>query len=365
MKIFEQRSTREILRRKAQKIGRRPLLMGGGAAMLASGAGPLPAAAQSVTVPMGIWGGVMIDTVRAVAEPAFAAKNPNVKFQFNVRGATDAYSRLLVSRDRPDEAGGMWNDLFSALGGKANMFTRFDDALVPDRKNLIQKLQPVDGVGIAFAVQPYGIAYNPKFVEKPTSWLDLFNPKYAGKVGLIDNFYDHFVMLSRVLGKDEHDIEIAFDEWAKHKKNVGVFTNTFPQLQDLLDKGEMWIGPHWGGFATGAMRSGLNLAFAWPKEGCTQASVIAHANANMAPELSQNAQRFMNIWLTPEYQAILLEKAGLSPTNPAVKIPPELAKLDGIITEERLANNKIVQYDYAYVGANLAKMKRLFDEKLR
>jgi spermidine/putrescine-binding protein len=307
----------------------------------------------------------MIDTVRAVAEPQFTARNPNVKFEFNIRGATDAYSRILVSQDRPGEAGGMWNDTFSALGAKANMFVPFDDALVPERKGLIKAVQPGNGLGIAFAVQPFGIAYNPKFVEKPTSWLDLFNPKYKGKVALIDNFYDHYVMLSRVMGKDEHQIEIAFDEWGKHKDQVGVFTNTFPQLQDLVDKGEMWLGPHWGGFATGAMRSGLNIAFAWPKEGCTQATVIAHANRNMPAEASQTAQRFMNTWLTPEYQGLLLEKAGLSPTNPAVKIPPELAKLDGIITEERLATNKIIQYDYAHVGANLAKMKRLFSEKLR
>ena len=364
MTISERRSEPKFPRRKPLTSGRRGLLAGAGAALVAAG-GSRQAAAQSVTVPMGIWGGVMIDTVRAVAEPAFTAKNPNVKFQFNVRGATDAYSRILVSPDRPDEAGGMWNDLFSALGAKANMFVPFDDALVPERKNLIKALQPQNGLGIAFAVQPYGIAYNPKFVEKPTSWLDLFNPKYQGKVGLIDNFYDHFVMLSRVMGKDEQNIEIAFDEWGKNKKQVGVFTNTFPQLQDLLDKGEMWLGPHWGGFATGAMRQGLNLAFAWPKEGCTQASVIAHANRNMPAEASQTAQRFMNTWLTPEYQTILLDKAGLSPTNPAVKISPELAKLDGVITEERLAANKIVQYDYAYVGANLARMKRMFDEKLR
>ncbi len=365
MKIAEQRPSSGLLRRDAHRIGRRHLLVGGGAALLASSAGLRRVAAQSITVPMGIWGGIMIETVKAVAEPAFAAKYPNVALQFNVRGATDEYSRLLVSRDRPDEAGGMWNDLFSALGSKAGMFDKFDDSLVPDRKSLIEKLQPADGLGIAFAVQPFGIAYNPKYVEKPTSWFDLFNPKYEGKVALIDNFYDHFVMFARALGKDEHDIEIAFDEWAKHKKSIGVFTNTFPQLEDLLDKGEMWLGPHWGGFATGAMRRGLNIAFAWPKEGCTQASIIAHTTKNVAPEISKFGQRFMNVWLTPEYQTTLLERAGLSPTNLAVKIPPELAKLDGIITEERIKTNPIIQYDYAYLGANLAKMKRLFSEKLR
>ena len=47
---------------------------------------------------------------------------------------------------------------------------------------------------------------------------------------------------ARVLGKDEHDIEIAFEEWGKHKRNIGVFTSTFPQLENLLDKGEMWLG---------------------------------------------------------------------------------------------------------------------------
>lgn len=365
MTIAAEPSGNGVLPFETGPIGRRRLLAGCGAALVASAASPRPLSAQSLAVPMGIWGGIMIDTVKAVAEPAFASRNPNVNLQFKVRGATDAYSRLLVLRDRPDEAGGMWNDLFSALGTKANMFTQFDDNLVPDRKNLIAALQPADRFGITFAVQPYGIAYNPKFVEKPTSWFDLFNPKYEGKVALIDNFYDHFVMLARAMGKDEHDIEVAFDEWAKHKKNIGVFTTTFPQTEDLLDKGEMWLAPHWGGFATGAMRRGLNIAFAWPKEGCTQASVLAHANRNIPPPVSEAAQRFMNIWLTAGYQSVLLDKAGLSPTNSAVTIPPELAILDGIITEERLRTNKIVQYDYAHVGANLNQLKRLFSEKLR
>jgi putative spermidine/putrescine transport system substrate-binding protein len=351
-------------RRGVRAVRRRKMLLGGGAAVLVAAA-PRRAAAQSTVVPMGIWGGIMIETVKSVAAPRFAAQYPNVQLTFSVRGATDEYSRMLVTRDHPDEAGGMWNDLFSALAVKAGMVTKFDDSFVPERANLSAKLQPADGVGITFAVQPYGIAYNPKYVEKPTSWLDLFNPKYEGKVGLIDNFYDHFVMLSRVLGKDEHNIEIAFDEWAKHKKSIGVFTNTFPQLEDLLDKGEMWLGPHWGGFATGSMRRGLNIAFAWPKEGCTQASVIGHATKNVAPDISEFGQRFMNVWLTPDYQSTLLEKAGLSPTNTAVKIPPELAALDGIITEARLKSHQIIQYDYAYVGANLTRIKRLFDEKLR
>jgi putative spermidine/putrescine transport system substrate-binding protein len=339
--------------------------VGAGAAALTLATGVRRAAADPITVPMGIWGGVMIDTIKSVAAPKFAAQYPDVQLTFNVRGATDEYSRLLVLRDHPDEAGGMWTNLFSALAGKAGMLTKFDDRFVPERANLIASLQPADGVGIAFAVQPFGIAYNPKFVEKPTSWLDLFNPKYEGKVGLIDNFYDHFVMLSRVLGKDEHDIEIAFDEWGKHKKSIGVFTNTFPQLEDLLDKGEMWLGPHWGGFATGSMRRGLNIAFAWPKEGCTQASVIANITKNTPPNISEFGQRFINVWLTPDYQTTLLDKAGLSPTNASVKIPAELAALDGIITEQKLKTNPLIQYDYAYVGANLTKIKRLFDEKLR
>ena len=47
--------------------------MGGGAAMLASSAGLRRVAAQSITVPMGIWGGIMIETVKAVAESAMRA----------------------------------------------------------------------------------------------------------------------------------------------------------------------------------------------------------------------------------------------------------------------------------------------------
>lgn len=346
-------------------IGRRAMLSAAGGAALGTLARSRPAAAESVAVPVGVWGGVMDETVRGVAVPQFTARYPDASLQLTVRGAADAYPRLLVSRDHPPESAGMWTNTFSALGGRVGLFQPFSDALVPDRKELLPALQPADGLGIAFAVQPYGIAYNPKYVEKPTSWLDLFNPKYEGKVAVIDNFWDCFVMLSRVLGKDEHNIEIAFDEFAKHKKNIGIFTTTFPQLEELLDKGEMWLGPHWGGFATSAQRRGLNIAFAWPKEGCTQASVIAHTNKNVAAPVNEMAQRFVDIWLTADFQQALLEKACLSPTNRTVSIAPELAALEGVITEERLKTHPLIQYDYAYMAQRLPEVTRMFREKLR
>ncbi|MCO5089833.1 extracellular solute-binding protein [Bosea sp. (in: a-proteobacteria)] len=346
-------------------MNRRQALALGGSAVVAPALIGGRAFAQAAAVEIGTFAGGNFDIVRDVAVPAFKKENPGATINVVMRTAADHYPKLLVTRDKPREAGGMWNDTFSALGSKAGLFAPFDPALVPEQKRLNQDLQPKNGLGIAVAVQPYGIAYNPKYVEKPKSWFDLFNPKYAGRVGMHYNFWDQYVALAYALGKDERSIDAAIDEWAKHKANIGSWTTNFTTLQEQIDKGDIWLGPNWGGFTTAAQRAGASIAFAWPEEGATQQTIIAHVNANVDPAVNKVAQSFLNTWLTTDFQEAYLNRMSLSPSNPNAVISPEMAALEGVVTPERLRTRRLIQYDYALVGNNLADIRKRIEERLR
>ncbi len=316
-------------------------------------------------LPIGVFAGVATDLVQSIVVPNFAKKYPNVKVQVITRGATDAYPKVKASLANPPETGGMWNDIWSARGTVEAIFGEFDDANVPNRADLIEELQPKEGSGITVAAQPYGIAYNPDLVAKPTSWLDLFKPEYKGKVALIDNFYDTFVMLAIINGKDATAAVEMVDLFAEHKENIGVFPNSLTQINELLDKGEVWLAPHWGGFALAAQLQGMKLAWSWPDEGATRADEIAHTIINVDPVRNTLTQQFLNEWLSPEFQLANLTKGGLSPASKAVDIPAEMAKYEGVITPDRLKEKKLFAYDYAWMGLNSTKIRDAIDQKLK
>lgn len=59
---------------------------------------------------------------------------------------------------------------------------RVDRAQLPNRPGITPGFHDEWGVGVA--VQVVGLAYNPKRVERPTGWRNLFEPKYHCRVAL-------------------------------------------------------------------------------------------------------------------------------------------------------------------------------------
>ncbi|MEP7456360.1 extracellular solute-binding protein [Phyllobacterium sp. SB3] len=346
-------------------MNRRQLLQAAGASAAAASLGAGKAFALAGDgIKIGTFSGALNDVLEKVAGPKFKSTHADAALTFTARASAEAYPRLLVAKTNPFETGGLWNDTFAALGAKADLFTKVEPANAPNVAAIPQDLQPRHGMGVAAAIQPFGIAYNPKFVEKPKSWLDLFNPKYAGKVGMHENFWDAYVMLARILGKDEYNLSVAVDEWAKHKKNIGVWTTSYTQMEELIDKGEVWLGPQWGGYTAAAQLRGLNIAFAWPEEGCTQQTIVGCVNAGTSPAVSKATQEFVNVWLDPEIQLEILKRAGLSPSNPNVTLPTEYAQLEGVVNV-KTNTKKLFQYDFAHVGGTLQALRREIDQKLR
>jgi spermidine/putrescine transport system substrate-binding protein len=118
-----------------------------------------------------------------------------------------------------------------------------------------------------------GIGYNPKYVKKPiTSFNDLFDPAFRGKVGMFaDNQDLPNLAIVGTGGKPETSTP---DDWKKAadklKQQKGIVRKYYEQdYIDPLSKGDIWISMAWSGdiFQANASTPGLNLKWILPEEG--------------------------------------------------------------------------------------------------
>lgn len=155
-----------------------------------------------------------------------------------------------------------------------------------------------------------GIAVNTEKVkEKITSAKDLWNPKYKGRIVLLDDPREIIGLTLQMLGKSRNSTNPADLEAAKAKlkellPSVKAFDSDSPK--SLLLSGEAYLGVVWSGEAALANIENPNIAYVIPSEGGGMWM------DNLAiPKTSKNkelAQKFINFLLRPEV-SVELSKA--------------------------------------------------------
>ncbi len=76
---------------------------------------------------------------------------------------------------------------------------------LPEAKNVDKKFKDPDNYWFGLYVKPHVIGYNTKLVspsEAPSSFEDLLDPKWKGKIGVCDVDYDWFHVAKKVWGKE-------------------------------------------------------------------------------------------------------------------------------------------------------------------
>jgi spermidine/putrescine transport system substrate-binding protein len=157
-----------------------------------------------------------------------------------------------------------------------------------------------------------GIAWNPKYVtQPPTSIADLWNPKYAGHVGMmsdpqeIANFGLFKIGVDPVTSK-ESDWQKAASQLTQ-QRNSGIVRQYYDQSYiNALSKGDTWITMAWSGdIFQQNLSSGTNLQFVIPKEGGT-----IWTDNMMIPKYAPNpvaAMKLIDWFYKPEIAAQLTE----------------------------------------------------------
>jgi putative spermidine/putrescine transport system substrate-binding protein len=231
--------------------------MGVGAATLADFAGHLAraSAADAAELTIFCWSGLVPDILKEASIAPFRKTHPEVSIKLDISTNAVMYPKMLAARSNPAISGGMFNDIFVQKGIADGLWEKPNDEWMPNKKNIPAELMAPGGFGVVFQLTPFGIMYNPDKVEKPTSWADLWDPKYKGRVVMWDLYYDAYIAAAVISGKGP-SVEEGIKLWAPHKQNVGAWTTSNSKAEDEVARGEMWLAPHWGAWAEQARVQG-------------------------------------------------------------------------------------------------------------
>ena len=226
---------------------------------------------------------------------------------------------------------------------RLDMVKPLDHKKIPNLKYINPQLldKPYDP-GNAFSI-PYmwgssAIGINSKVIDPATitSWDDLWNPAYRGKVLLMDDVREVFAMALRSIGYSGNDtdpehIKAAYEKLKLLKDNVKVFNSDSPR-QPFLNN-EVTIGQIWGGEVYQANEENPDIKLIYPKEGAifwVDNMVIPVSARNI-----DNAHAFINFMLKPDIAKRNCEYVGYATAN---------IKAQGML-EEKTRNHKAVYPD--------------------
>ena len=293
-----------------------------GAAAVAALAAAGTAGAQTKTLYIGMNGGTMEKAYTQYVFPAFE-KLYGAKVVVVPGTSSDILAKAQANKDRPQMHVMFLDDgiMVRAIGMGLCQKQRPNPSLAEIYPAARFKDDMASGVSLGMT----GLAYNAKmFKEKgwaaPTSWMDLADPKYKGKVVFqsmsSSSFGLHgFLMFNRIQGGNDKNVEPGFKAWPTTVgPNVLEYIPSSAKLSEMVQTGEAAIFPLTPTAVAALKTKGIPVEYAPPKEGAVVLMVGQCVIANNSePELSQKLAEFL---LSPLAQANVLQYGAQIPTNP-------------------------------------------------
>ncbi|MBC9928623.1 MULTISPECIES: PotD/PotF family extracellular solute-binding protein [unclassified Leucobacter] len=164
-----------------------------------------------------------------------------------------------------------------------------------------------------------GLLYNSTCTggEEITSWESLFDPKWQGKVYMLDNMLAAYIAGLQVNGygadsKDEKEIAKATESLIEQKSLLAGYNST--NYGELVANGDACISEAWGGNSTAKIvADNEDVHYVIPEEGGSL-WVDGLSIAKGAPH-SDAAYKFINFLLQPEIAAMATNDGGMATPN--------------------------------------------------
>jgi ABC-type Fe3+ transport system substrate-binding protein len=268
--------------------------------------------------------------LKAFAEYAKEKWSVTVKVNAIPAGTPIAYGRIVEWKGKPEV------DIF--WGGESALFEKLAEQKLLQKVEISREgwesipaaigrpkpipLKDKDGYWIGTALEPYGLVYHPKKIQRlgiaePKEWDDLLNPKLKGEVAQCaptrssSSNATYEVMLS-MYGEEK-----GWDWLKKLAANTGHFTARSRDVPTVVAKGEYTAGfavPSYMAFEE--KLAGFDLKFVAPKN----AFVTPEPMAILAGARNPKAARaFIEFLLTERGQRVFMER-GLFPITPKYKV---------------------------------------------
>lgn len=161
-----------------------------------------------------------------------------------------------------------------------------------------------------------------------TSWQDLWDSQWQGRLMLTDDIRENFQMALLTLGhsansREPAEIKAAYDKLVTLQDNVLLYNSDNPRMPYVA--GEVSLGLIWSDQAYKTQQDGMALEYVYPEEGAIfwvdSAAIPANATSVDA------AHQFMDFLMRPEIAARIIQELGIAVPNQGAKalLPAEVA----------------------------------------
>jgi len=268
--------------------------------------------------------------LKAFSDHAREKWNLTLKVSAIPAGTPVAYGRIVEWKGKPEV------DIF--WGGESALFEKLAEQKLLQKVEVskaawdsipasIGKPKPIplkdnDGYWIGTALEPYGLVYNPKRIQRlgapaPKEWDDLLNPKLKGEVAQCaptrssSSNATYEVILS-LYGEDK-----GWEWLTRLAANTGHFTARSRDVPTVVAKGEFAAGfavPSYMAFEE--KLAGFDIKFVAPKYAFVTPEPMAILSGARNPKA---ARAFIEFLLTERGQKVFMER-GLFPITPKFKV---------------------------------------------
>lgn len=257
-------------------------------------------------------------------------KRYGVKLTYVPGQNADILAKLRVQRRNPSIdvvwlAGGI---TYQAI--EAGLLANLDRSMVPNYALVAR------GAGDEKEAAPIGIStccliHNTDVFRKrgfapPTSWWDLWDPKFKGHIGLysinVTAATALLVKIAQMISGDYKNVDPAFTKFSELRPNMLDFFTSSGTYETEIQQGDLWLGAITSPRGMQLRNSGMPVGVTQPKEGAVGYQTWAGVVKNAAHPIA--AHLWINYLLSTEVQEKIARTIGYNPVNAQAKIPQEL-----------------------------------------
>lgn len=249
-------------------------------------------------------------------------------------------AKLQATRAAPEYDVVLFENVTQRLASTQGLLERIDPAIVTHYGSLTERSRPKGGDGAAIGGFVTGLYYRrgafaSRSWQPPKRWGDLARPEFAQALGLERASQVYTVNAVLMLaGGDPARIDVGIDRFAEIARRVRVLEPAAAKHEEKILLGEYLVGVNSSIRTLPLIRRLPDLAFVLPEEGAVASSTMV-APVKNAPN-PEAAQAFVNAFLAPATQEVLMRELFYSPAHGAVAVPGELREL-GLPDQRTLA----------------------------
>lgn len=361
---------RKITRRNALALGGAAL---GSALVAACGGGGLGSAGggstkkNPVNVRMFVFLGGNLGVMPKAFAKEYMAAHPNVTIDIYEDSNLVGYPKMVAAKrttpDQPFVNLGFFNAQTSVQGDTDDMWNALDYSAMSNAKDIAPALRRDNKKGIGIGADQVGILYNPTAISSaPTSWADVWDPKYAGKLSLFDYWWYVVFAAAKLNGGGLTNMDPGWSLWRAHAKQVRALVSSNPQWQDILSNGTSTITSCFNGTGLQFKKNGAPVAYSVPKEGAIPIPVYMQSVKGNTKDQEAVCQDIINEMISPKWCAQWAETSIEAPANVKSQLSAELAALPAF---SKSTIEKLLPIDWSVTAKNNTEWRQKWDQNIK